>query len=130
MTRTGENEEGDEMAAASDEPGDLEFSITRENSGNATIVGVRGDVDVATSPQLRAELQAAIDAGSKEVVVDVSAMDFIDSAGLGVLIGALKRASEADVRLVLRGVQPSPRKVLGITGLDDMFTIEGEASSG
>jgi anti-sigma B factor antagonist len=127
MTRRAENEEGDEMAAASDEPGDLEFSITRESSGDTTVVTVRGDVDVATSPQLRAELQAAIDAGSKEVVVDVNAMDFIDSAGLGVLIGALKRASEAGAGLVLRGVQPSPRKVLGITGLDDMFTIEGDA---
>lgn len=113
--------------AASDEPGDLEFAINSETSGTTTIVSVRGDVDVATSPQLRAELQTAIDAHAQEVVVDVNEMDFIDSAGLGVLIGALKRAREANVRLVLRGVQPSPRKVLGITGLDDMFTIEGDA---
>jgi anti-sigma B factor antagonist len=127
MTRSVQPEEGDEMAL-SDEAGDLDFAVTRETSGNATIVRVRGDVDVATSPQLRAELQTAIDAGTKEVVVDVSAMDFIDSAGLGVLIGALKRAREADVRLVLRGVQPSPRKVLGITGLDEMFTLEGDTS--
>lgn len=127
MTRRAEPEEGDEMAAASDEPGDLEFAITRETKGTTTVVSVRGDVDVATSPQLRAELQSAIDGGAEEVVVDVSEMDFIDSAGLGVLIGALKRAREANARLVLRGVQPSPRKVLGITGLDEMFTIEGDA---
>jgi anti-sigma B factor antagonist len=115
------------MAAASDESGDLEFAITRETTDTTTVVSVRGDVDVATSPQLRAELQSAIDGGAKEVVVDVTGMDFIDSAGLGVLIGALKRAREANAGLVLRGVQPSPRKVLGITGLDDMFTIEGDA---
>lgn len=110
-----------------DDPGDLEFELAQQQTDAGLVVSVRGDVDVSTSPQLRDALHRAIGSGVARVVVDVEAMDFIDSAGLGVLIGSYKRAREQDVDLVLRGVQPSPRKVIAITGLDDVFTIEEPA---
>jgi anti-sigma B factor antagonist len=113
--------------ASVDEPGHLEFAVTREDLDDAVVVAVRGDVDVATSPTLRAELHQAISGGRNRVVVDMSGMDFIDSAGLGVLIGALKRAREADIGMVLKGLQSSPRKVLSITGLDEVFDIDESA---
>jgi anti-sigma B factor antagonist len=50
-------------------------------------------------------------------------MDFIDSSGLGVFVGALKRIRERSGDLELRGLQPSTRKVLEITGLTQVFTI-------
>lgn len=108
----------------SDDPGDLEFEVTRETDGAHVVVNVRGDVDVATSPRLREELHRAIGSGATRLVVDMSNMAFIDSAGLGVLIGALKQARERDVEFVLRGLQPSPSKVFSITGLDAVFTVE------
>lgn len=107
-----------------DDPGNLEFEVTRASKGDTVVVGVRGDVDVATSARLREELHQAIGSGATQLVIDMSGMAFIDSAGLGVLIGALKRAREQEVSLVLRGLQPSPSKVLTITGLDAVFTIE------
>jgi anti-sigma B factor antagonist len=113
--------------ASTEDPGDLEFVVARETQDDGVVVSVRGDVDVATAPALRAELHQAIGADGSRVIIDVSGMDFIDSAGLGVLVGALKRAREADVVLVLRGVQSSPRKVLSITGLDEIFEIDDGA---
>lgn len=112
---------------AADDPsdlGDLEFQLTRTNADGVVIVGVRGDVDVSTSPRLRDELHGAIGSGASRVVVDMAGMDFIDSAGLGVLIGSLKRAREQGVELVLSNLQTSPRKVIAITGLDDVFTLD------
>ncbi len=114
----------EEEIKVSDDPGDLEFEITKEADGGNVAVRVRGDVDVATSPRLREALHQAIGSGASAVVVDMHRMDFIDSAGLGVLIGALKQAKEHEVELVLRGLQPSPSKVFAITGLDAVFTIE------
>ncbi len=108
----------------SDDPGDLEFEVTSESEGGTVVLGVRGDVDVATSPRLRESLHQAIGSGASGVVVDMHRMAFIDSAGLGVLIGALKQAKERGVELVLRGLQPSPSKVFSITGLDAVFTVE------
>jgi anti-sigma B factor antagonist len=116
--------EREEEITVSDDPSDLEFEVTSGTEGGAVVVAVRGDVDVATSPRLREALHQAIGGGASTVLVDMSRMDFIDSAGLGVLIGALKQAKEREVELVLRGLQPSPSKVFSITGLDAVFAVE------
>jgi len=63
--------------------------------------------------------------GAREIVVDLSGMDFIDSTGLGVFVGALKRAREGGGGIELRGLKPSARKVFEITGLSSAFTIAG-----
>jgi anti-sigma B factor antagonist len=118
------NHSNQEETEVSDDPGDLGFEITRDREGATVVVHVRGDVDVATSPRLREELHQAIASGATRLVVDMTDMAFIDSAGLGVLIGALKRAREREADVVLRGLQPSPSKVFAITGLDAVFTVE------
>jgi anti-sigma B factor antagonist len=84
---------------------------------------VQGEVDVYTSPALRDELYRLIDDGATRVAVDLTDMDFIDSSGLGVFVGALKRIRERAGDLELRALQPSTRKVLEITGLTQVFTI-------
>ena len=57
-------------------------------------------------------------------------MDFIDSTGLGVFVGALKRAREGGGGIELRGLKPSARKVFEITGLSSAFTIAAKQPSG
>ncbi len=94
----------------------------RDDAG-APVVVVEGEVDVATAPSLRDELYRLIENGATWVVVDLSGMDFIDSTGLGVFVGALKRAREGGGGVELRGLKPSARKVFEITGLDSAFTI-------
>jgi anti-sigma B factor antagonist len=101
----------------------LEFRVAAEADDDRADVTVEGEVDIATAPLLREQLQAVIDAGAKSVSVDLAGVDFIDSAGLGVLIGALKRLRERGGQLELRGLQAAPRKVIEITGLHEVFTV-------
>jgi len=89
------------------------------------LVSVRGEVDVATSPRLRNELVALMDQDARSIVLDLGGMTFIDSSGLGVLVGALKRLREHEGEsIVLRGMQDPVRRVFEITGLTELFTIE------
>lgn len=107
---------------------DSGFDVATNPSEDGVTVKVAGEIDVATSPALRQELHSALDAGAPRVVIDLSETTFIDSSGLGVLVGALKRRREADgdgdQPLVLRGLQDPVRKVFEITGLSTLFTIE------
>jgi anti-sigma B factor antagonist len=112
------------VSPGSDQPAGEDFRISvRDDAGTPTVV-VEGEVDVATAPSLRDELYRLIQNGASWVVVDLSGMDFIDSTGLGVFVGALKRAREGGGGVELRGLKPSARKVFEITGLDSAFTID------
>lgn len=100
-----------------------DFNLSTDESADGPVLHIEGEVDVYTSPALRDELYRLIDAGAKRVVIDLADMDFIDSSGLGVFVGALKRIRERSGDLELRAMQPSTRKVLEITGLTQVFTI-------
>jgi anti-sigma B factor antagonist len=101
----------------------LDLERTKDATGRDVVV-VRGEIDVATSAALREELYALIDGGSRALVVDLSGLEFIDSSGLGVLVGSLKHMREREGQLVLAGLQQPARKVFEITGLTELFTIE------
>ena len=101
-------------------PLDVEPGARRANSACASV----GEVDVASSPALRAKIAELLDGGADRIVLDLSEMTFIDSSGLGVLVGALKRVRELDRHdLVLIGLQGPPRRVFEITGLTELFSI-------
>jgi len=86
-------------------------------------VAVRGEVDIATAPQLREKLVELASQGAQKVVVDLEGVDFLDSTGLGVLIGGMKRLRGLDGDLTLVCTQPRILKVFEITGLNRAFTI-------
>jgi len=111
------------VSPRSDQPAGEDFRISVRDDGGVPMVAVEGEVDVATAPSVRDELYRLIEAGANRVVMDLSGMDFIDSTGLGVFVGALKRAREGGGGIELRGLKPSARKVFEITGLDSAFTI-------
>jgi anti-sigma B factor antagonist len=102
----------------------VQISIMTERLDEETIIiGVSGESDLYTAPRLKGELLRAISAGAVHVVVDLSRTAFIDSATLGVLLGALKRlrARGGDISLVLE--DPNIRKIFEITTLDQVFPI-------
>lgn len=94
-----------------------------ETEARGSVLVARGEIDVYTSPDFRAALYALVDRGDDPVVIDFSDVSFIDSSGLGVLVGALKRVREHGGEVELRGLTPATRKVLEITGLTKLFTI-------
>jgi anti-sigma B factor antagonist len=99
-----------------------ELAITVEQEGPATLVVLRGDLDLATAPELRECLVKVIGEGAR-IVVDLEAVDFLDSAGLGILVGGLKRARTQGGELELVCTSGDVLKPLEITGLDRVFTI-------
>jgi anti-sigma B factor antagonist len=105
--------------------GSEDFRISVRDENGASTVIVEGEVDVATAPALREELYRLIDRGTKRIVVDLGGMDFIDSTGLGVFVGALKRSREGGGELELRSLKPAARKIFDITGLSSAFAIAG-----
>ena len=95
---------------------------TREVAGH-TVVEVRGEVDVYTASLLRERLLAVIDGGAGRVVADLRRVDFLDSTGLGVLVGALKRLRMAGGDLVLVCDNEKLLKIFQITALDRVFAL-------
>jgi anti-sigma B factor antagonist len=82
-----------------------------------------GSLDIATSPTVRASLLEASARGDHRLIVDLTNVDFLDSTGLGALIGAQRRAKEFDgeVRLVVKEGQIV--RLLRITGLLKIFAV-------
>ena len=78
-----------------------------------------------TAPQLREHLIALVEGGDRQVVVDLGRVEFLDSTGLGVLVGALKRLRGVDGELSLVCAQERLLKIFRITGLDRVFTLYG-----
>jgi anti-anti-sigma factor len=89
------------------------------------VVEVMGEVDVRSAPNLRSRLDAASRRyRGQVVVVDLSGVTFIDSTGLGVLVGALRSMRSTGGGLCLSGCAPGVARVLSITGLDHVFDVE------
>ena len=87
------------------------------------VVSVAGELDVYTCPILRTELEALSHFGRAHIVLELAALDFTDSSGLGVMVGALKRALAANGTVRVVGAQEYLLKMLRITGLAKMFPI-------
>jgi anti-sigma B factor antagonist len=101
----------------------MELSLATREVGGYTVVEVRGEVDIYTSSLLRERLVEVVEAGAKRVVVDLSQVDFLDSSGLGVLVGALKRLRTAGGDLSLVCQQEKLLKIFRITALDRVFAL-------
>lgn len=83
---------------------------------------IEGRLDTATSPELEKEL-GELD-GVRELVLDLTALEYISSAGLRILLAAHKKMEKQDGRLVVRGANPSVREVFTLTGFMDILHIE------
>ncbi|HWC38905.1 MAG TPA: STAS domain-containing protein [Acidimicrobiales bacterium] len=106
---------------------DLGFEV--DQRGRFTVLAVRGEVDVYTAPRLRERLIELVSQGSHQVVVDLEGVDFLDSTGLGVLVGGLKRLRSHDGDMILVCTQPRILKVFEITGLTKVFAIHDSVES-
>lgn len=101
----------------------MELSVTSRQEGGRTVISVRGEIDVYTAPSLRERLNELVASGHYNLVVDMEGVEFLDSTGLGVLVGGLKRVRSHDGTLRLVCVQEKILKVFRITGLTKVFPI-------
>jgi anti-sigma B factor antagonist len=101
----------------------VDLTLNTRSQGDHTVLEVAGEVDVYTGPTLRDRISDLLDSGSHDLVVDLGRVDFIDSTGLGVLVGALNRTRELGGTLQLVCSQERVLKLLRITGLDQVFLV-------
>lgn len=101
---------------------DLNVVVT-ERDGWA-VVRVHGDIDLASAPRLREHLVRAVTDGHHHVILDFDDVHFIDSTGLGVVIGMLRRTRSLGGDLRLVSTREMLARVFEITGLDRALTID------
>jgi anti-sigma B factor antagonist len=89
-----------------------------------TVIFVAGDLDFHTAPDLRKEILTLFNEGVNRLVLDVSQLDFIDSSGLSVIIAGFKRFKERDGELILRSLTDRTRRVLEVSGLNNVLSFE------
>jgi anti-sigma B factor antagonist len=97
-------------------------------TGERAVVRVAGEIDAYTAPQFREQLGEAEQRGPRGVVVDLRKVRYLDSTGLGVMIGGAKRARERGARLVLICTNEHVLRILRISGLSELLPVVAEES--
>lgn len=100
--------------------------LTVERTATGATLGVAGELDAYSSPQLESQISKLTDEAVDDVVLDLSATRFLDSSGLRAILSAQRSLQERNGRLRLRAPSEAVRRLLEITGLDDHFDVEGE----
>ena len=102
-------------------PGELRVVVS--GAERAYEIHLLGELDMSTAAELRERLLGLAAGGPTHVTVDLSALAFVDSTGLSVLITGLKRIRQQGGDMALRSPTPATRRVLEITGLTEVFSI-------
>ncbi len=107
----------------------MDLSLSTRSEGGRTIVEAVGEIDVYTAPKLREQLTELVDVGRLDIIVDMQKVEFLDSTGLGVLVGGLKRVNQHDGSLRLVCPQERILKIFRITGLTKVFAIYDDVAA-
>ena len=107
----------------------MDLTLTTREVDNKTIVSVGGEIDVYTAPKLRDRITELVADGRYHIVIDMEAVEFLDSTGLGVLVGGLKKVRAHDGSLELVCTQDRLLKIFRITGLAKVFVIHDSADA-
>ncbi len=107
----------------------VQIVVHTHTEGEWTVLRVAGELDVVGAPELRDHVMTAVRDGHHRLVMDLTGVDFIDSFGLGVVIGALKRVRllDGDLRMVVP--EPRTRRVFELCDLDRVFTLHTDLAS-
>jgi anti-sigma B factor antagonist len=100
-----------------------EFSVEQHNQGSAWVLAVTGELDLRTSPELEERLARVFSSGAELVILDLRQIEFMDSTGLRVLLGAHQRAQESGRRFALVRGDDQVERVLTLTGVRDLLTV-------
>jgi anti-anti-sigma factor len=113
--------------------GENHMDVSHRTEQDVTIVALSGNLDSNTSPVAQQAIDGILAGGCRKMVVDFSALDYISSAGLRVLLGAAKKLQGSGGALRLFGLNETVREVFDISGFSKILTVratEGEAREG
>jgi anti-sigma B factor antagonist len=101
-----------------------QFELSEQDLDDRTLViAITGEIHVSTAPRFSLLLDDAIGRGKTAVVLDLSAVEFIDSTGLSVLLNGLRRVNRQRGRMALVVTNPTVLRLFEITHLDSTFDI-------
>ena len=103
------------------------MQIEKSDSASATIFKISGEIDLHASPVLRAELQACVKEKTPVLLLDFSAVDYIDSSGLATLIEYVRESSAHGGKLALFALQKKVRTIFDLVRLNELFVISDTA---
>ena len=107
----------------------MDLSLETRQENDHTLIEVGGEIDVYTAPKLRECITELVDQGRRDLIIDLEKVEFMDSTGLGVLVGGLKRVRTHEGSLELVCTQERLLKIFRITGLAKVFTIHESESA-
>ena len=96
-----------------------------DTTNNSWEVSLGGELDVSTADELKKELHKLVDEKNIDMRLNLENLDYIDSTGLGVIIGILKRLKIESKEVYIEKPKNNVRKIFSITGLDKIFKLEG-----
>jgi anti-anti-sigma factor len=100
------------------------FEFDAHRNGETIVARLAGGLDMSATFRLEPELERLTqEPGVRELVLDTSGVEFIESAGLGVLLATRERLRAAGVRFVLASPSPAVRRILRLTGADDYLDV-------
>lgn len=99
------------------------MDITHEKQDNLDVLKLSGRFDAACSKDFKKAIGALSDANSSRIVIDMSAVDFIDSSGLGCLVGALRTVNNLGGDIKICSLRPQIRAIFELTRLHRVFAI-------
>lgn len=100
------------------------MEITCERQNNIEIFKVKGRLESNTSPELEQQLMRSLERGTTRMVIDFENLEYISSAGIRVILKAVKKLGQTQGRLVLCCLQDYVQEVFEIAGFDTYLTIE------
>jgi len=103
--------------------GFVDLKLGHYNKDGIEVIDVRGQIDIYTAPRLRELLIDLVSKNNYQLIVNMDKVEFLDSTGLGVLVGGLKRVRAHDGSLDLVCTQERILKIFRITGLTQVFGI-------
>ena len=105
------------------------MEIATRTHNDVTLVTVVGSLDSNSSPKAQQTLDGILSDGARKLVVDLTALDYISSAGLRVLLVVAKRVQQASGKVVLFGLVPNVREIFAVSGFDRIFTVAEDAAA-
>lgn len=101
----------------------MELAITTKPNPECYVVSVEGEIDISNADKLRNAIDLALEQPTERVELDFRQVPYIDSTGIGVLVGAAHRASERGRGLSITGAQPNVLRVAQLLGVDKDISI-------
>jgi anti-anti-sigma factor len=105
------------------------LTVSSERRQESSVVRLEGDLDLHSNAEVRSTVEPLLEDRDGEVFLDLQGVTFLDSSGLGALVGLQKRANRTHSRMTLCGLSPQLERIFEVTNLRDAFTILPEVPS-